>query len=257
MATEIWAHRGASIDAPENTLAAFKRAIELEADGIEIDVQRTSDGKIVICHDEHLGRLTGANGFIKDTTYDELLELNFSEKNHEETEHKILLLEELLDLLKDTDIKLNIELKNSIFLYEGMEEEVIKIVESRDMIEQIVFSTFNHVSAKKLVDLGHADRTAILYSSYMYDDITYANNVGVKIIHPLVSNLRKRKLVKEAHKQGIAVNVWTVNEDAHIAASLASKVDAIITDDVARAKDLRDKYKKNPFKILSMLEGIL
>src|SRR5512133_3338040 len=76
--TKIWGHRGASAVAPENTLPAFAKAIELKADGVELDVQLTSDGVPVIFHDFEIDRLTDGKGLIKDHTFDELRRLNFN-----------------------------------------------------------------------------------------------------------------------------------------------------------------------------------
>lgn len=70
--TNIFAHRGASGDCPENTMPAFKKAIEDGADGIELDVQMTKDGRIVVIHDETLDRTTSLKGFVKDTAYDKI-----------------------------------------------------------------------------------------------------------------------------------------------------------------------------------------
>ncbi len=253
MQTEIWAHRGANLEYPENTMAAFERAIALGADGIEIDVQRTLDGKIVICHDENLLRLTGENVMLKDKTYEELLELNFSQQDYTDTRYKLPLLEELLDLLQDTQLKLNIELKNSILLYKGMEEQIINLVSERTMQEQVFYSTFNHESANKLVELGYADHTAILYSSYLHDDIAYAKTVGVKILHPLLTALQKPNFVASAHDAGFKVNVWTVNQPEHLAIALYFGVDAIITDEIGTALEMRTRFVENPQEFQNLI----
>ena len=74
--TNVWAHRGASAYAPENTLSAFEQAVNMKADGIELDVQLTKDGTIVVIHDETLHRVSGASGWVKDYDYDELRKIN-------------------------------------------------------------------------------------------------------------------------------------------------------------------------------------
>ena len=78
--TKVWAHRGASAYAPENTLEAFRQAVEMNADGIELDVQMTKDGVLAVIHDETLERLGGVKGWVKDFTYNELRHININKK---------------------------------------------------------------------------------------------------------------------------------------------------------------------------------
>jgi glycerophosphoryl diester phosphodiesterase len=112
----IIAHRGDSSLCPENTMAAFRKAVEVGSDGIETDVHLTKDGKVVISHDGYLGRVCNGKGNISDYTYDELKKFDagswFSEDFKGE---RLPLLEELLDLLKDKDMILNIEIKEDRF----------------------------------------------------------------------------------------------------------------------------------------------
>ena len=76
--TKVWAHRGASGYAPENTLDAFRKAVEMGADGIELDVQMTKDGELVVIHDETINRVSNGKGWVKDYTYEELKKFNFN-----------------------------------------------------------------------------------------------------------------------------------------------------------------------------------
>lgn len=76
--TKVWAHRGASGYAPENTLDAFRKAVEMGADGIELDVQMTKDGELVVIHDETIDRVSNGKGWVKDYTYEELKKFNFN-----------------------------------------------------------------------------------------------------------------------------------------------------------------------------------
>ena len=112
--TQIWAHRGASGYCPENTIEAFEKAIEMNSDGIELDVQLTKDGQIVVCHDELIDRVSNHKGFLKDFTYEELASFNFNNKMDEKYPFcKIPLLSEVLEMIKPTKLVLNIELKTS------------------------------------------------------------------------------------------------------------------------------------------------
>jgi glycerophosphoryl diester phosphodiesterase len=114
----VWAHRGASGSAPENTLAAFKMAAEMGADGVELDIQKTRDGVIVVCHDEKVDRTSNGSGWIKDFSFDEIRKLDFCNGNQEYEGIRIPTMEEVLDLLADTGLTINIELKTGIIFYE-------------------------------------------------------------------------------------------------------------------------------------------
>ena len=94
--TKVWAHRGASGYAPENTLDAFRKAVEMGADGIELDVQMTKDGELVVIHDETIDRVSNGKGWVKDYTYEELKKFNFNKTHLEYTKEEIPTLEQEL-----------------------------------------------------------------------------------------------------------------------------------------------------------------
>lgn len=127
---KIWAHRGCSQMYPENTLLAFEKAVEIDGlTGIELDVQLTRDGYLAVCHDERVDRTTDGIGELRQYSLAELKKLRIDAGNH--TYQQIPLLEEIFDQLQEhlkRGLKLNIELKNSVFPYEGMEKKVIELV---------------------------------------------------------------------------------------------------------------------------------
>src|SRR5690554_3305507 len=106
--TEIWAHRGASQSAPENTMKAFDLAVKLGSDGIELDVMRSKDQAIVVTHDESCQRVAGKPGLIQQMTLEQLRMLDFAAYHQDQDRQAIPLLEEVLDLLRPTHLKLNI-----------------------------------------------------------------------------------------------------------------------------------------------------
>ena len=122
--TKNFAHRGFSGKYPENTLLAFSKAIEEGVDGIENDVHLTKDGVLVVMHDELVDRTTNGKGYIKDKTYEELAQLDASYIFKEYGPQKVPTLREYLELVKDTDIITNIELKTGVFEYTGIEQKV-------------------------------------------------------------------------------------------------------------------------------------
>ena len=135
--TKVWAHRGASGYVPENTMEAFELAVRQNADGIELDVQISEDGRLVVMHDETIDRVTNGKGAVREYTVEQLKELQVQTPDTKQGIYRIPLLEEVLDLMKKTDMRVNIELKNSIYLYQQMEEKVLELVKEMHMEDQL------------------------------------------------------------------------------------------------------------------------
>lgn len=162
---KIWAHRGCSQNYPENTLLAFKKACELNnLAGIELDIQLTKDGEIVVIHDETVDRTTDGKGYVRDYTLQELKKLrvktgnDFQDVNLEEL--SIPTMDEVLDILEPRlrrGMKLNIELKTSVYEYPGIERKIVELIEKRGLEDSIVYSSF---SAKSLINLHLCNPTA-------------------------------------------------------------------------------------------------
>lgn len=226
----VYAHRGASGYAPENTMAAFKMAVELGSDGIECDVQMTKDGQLVICHDETLERTTDGKGFLKDLSYAELRRLDagswFDSKFAGERLPK---LSELLKLVKDSGLRLNIEIKSGIVQYPGIEEKVMAQVEAYGLRKQVIISSFNHYSIKKCKEINHSVKTGVLYMEGLYEPWNYLRSIGCECAHPFYMALVP-EIARELKARGHIINVFTV-DDAAAAQELAGiGVDGIITN---------------------------
>ncbi|MDE6182363.1 MAG: glycerophosphodiester phosphodiesterase, partial [Eubacteriales bacterium] len=144
--TKIFAHRGASAYAPENTMEAFKLAIKQNADGIEIDVHLTKDNHVVVIHDETIDRVSNGKGFVRDYTLEELRQFSYNYNFNQYENVKIPTLEDVLELIKPTNLILNIELKTNFLWYENIEEIVLSIVDKFEMQDRIIYSSFNHYS---------------------------------------------------------------------------------------------------------------
>jgi len=237
--TAIWAHRGASKVAPENTIPAFLAAATMGADAVELDVQRTLDGQLVVCHDEMLDRTSNGTGNLADFTLDQLKELDFSADHPELGPVDIPTLAEVLDALNSTAMHINIELKNSIVAYEGMEAEVVKLVHAAGWDERVIYSSFNHRSMRLLAE--HGLPVGLLYDTVMWRPGKYAQELGASALHPSGFVVRLNPLsVRSAHRRGLAVNVWTLDKPEHIRAGLDLGVDAIITNVPDVALGIRD-----------------
>ena len=223
------AHRGYSGKFDENTMIAFKKAIEYKADGIETDVQLSKDNVPVIIHDETLDRTTDGKGYVKDYTLDELKSLRT--KNGGE----IPTLKELLELVADSNLEvLNLELKNSIFPYEGLEEKVLKMIYNYNLKEKIIISSFNHLSLVKVRKLDKEIRLGALTDSTLANVPKYLKDISVQCYHPCFPSILNEEYMREIKEAGIIVNPYTVNEEEHMKMVMKFKVDSIITNEVER-----------------------
>lgn len=228
--TIIYAHRGASGSAPENTMSAYNKAIAFGANGIECDVQMTKDAKLVICHDETIDRTSNGKGFIKDKTYKELMSLDAgSWFGSEYAGEKIPLLEELLDLVKKSGLYLNIELKNGIIQYEGMEEKTVDMVQSFGLQDKTIFSSFNHYSIYDIKSKYPEAFTGALYMEGLYKPWKYLQSINCNCAHPFYL-AAKPEMTEGLRQHGFTVNAFTV-DDANTATMLIkSGVEGIITN---------------------------
>lgn len=237
--TKIFAHRGASGDAPENTLEAFSLAMKQGADGIELDVQLTKDGELVVVHDETIDRVSDGKGFVRDYTLEELRNFSFHNRMEDYIGVTIPTLREVLQLVKPSSLEVNIELKTGIFWYEGIERKTLDIVKETGMQQRVIYSSFNHYSVQKIRELDEAAQTAYLYSDVILDVEKYARETGVSGIHPALYHVGMADFIKRYKESGLKVRVWTVNEEIHMKSLLNEGIEAIITNYPKRAIAVR------------------
>lgn len=202
------AHRGLSKRYPENTMLAFKRALEAGFDGIETDVQMTRDGVLVLCHDEKINRTSTGKGYLKDYTYQQLLQYNFNYKF--DTQVTILTLDELLELIAGTHKILNLEIKDTES--EGIERAIALAVKQHHLEDQVVFSSVSLESLIKIRRFLPASYVALIVSGHYkkrrLDPVTF----HLDGIHVKYSKLNEKELqyFKEHH---IAVGAWTITRE--------------------------------------------
>jgi glycerophosphoryl diester phosphodiesterase len=238
---KLFAHRGSSSAAPENTMSAFRQALNDGADGIEIDVQLTRDGIPIVIHDEKLGRTVQGQGWIKDYSWGSLQKLDagswFGPSFQGE---RIPRLEEFLDWIRPTQLLINIELKNSIVFYPTLEQQVIEKVRQYDLSERVILSSFNHYSLRVCKQLAFDIDTGLLYSDGLVEPWIYANQVGVQALHP-PWYWANPMAVREAGQRGLAVRAYTVNEPDELSIMVNAGVDAVFTD---KPKELMERLNK-------------
>ena len=232
--TAVWAHRGASSQEPENTLAAFELAIRQQADGVELDVQRTADGEIVVVHDEDCQRLTGQPGLVSQMSLAELRLRNFAWHRPNAGLHRLPTLVEVFDLIRSSSLSINIELKNGLIAFAGLEEQVLRLVAAYGLQDRITLSSFNHYSMVTAIAASHALNLPVpcglLYSCGLVDPWIYAKRIGAASINPHYVNLQIPDLVRQTHNAGLAVHVWTIDDPDMQKKALALQVDALITN---------------------------
>ncbi len=242
--TKVWAHRGASGYAPENTLDAFRKAVEMGADGIELDVQMTKDGELVVIHDETINRVSNGKGWVKDYTYEELKKFNFNKTHLEYTKEEIPTLEQVYLLIKPTNLTINVEIKTGIVFYPGIEERVLELTERLGMKERVIYSSFNHYTIRKIKELDPQAKTGMLYEDGIIDAVDYACDVvKADALHPAGYNVFYLGFLERCRERKRLLHVWTINEEKHMRMLCEAGVDALITNYPDIAKKIRDEYR--------------
>lgn len=229
--------------APENTMAAFEKAVEMGADGIELDVQLTKDGELVVIHDETIDRVSDGSGWVKDFTYAKLIKHNFN-RTHPEYEHaQIPTLEEVYALIKPTDLTINVEIKTGVVFYPEIEERVLDLTERMGLMERVIFSSFNHYTIQKIKEINPEAETGMLYSDGIINPVSYASYVvGADALHPALYNIQYEGFMEECRRQKKKVHVWTVNEEKYMRLVCAARADAMITNYPDRGKKIAEEY---------------
>ena len=227
-----YAHRGFSGQYPENTMLAFRKALAAGCEGIEFDVHLTRDGKLVIVHDEAIDRTSDGTGLVRDYTYEELCRFNFAYPSRFGDAfgfEKIPTLEEYMDLVKDTDIITNIELKTGIYEYPGIEKAVYDVLTAYDMVDRAVVSSFNHFSVMRMKALDSRIACGFLTGAWLLDSDRYVKEHGAQAYHPAFCILTEEEAAR-LKAAGVQINTWTVNEEADIRRAIALEVDGIISN---------------------------
>lgn len=227
--SKIFAHRGYSGKYPENTMVAFKKALECGVDGIELDVQLTKDGEVVIIHDETIDRTTTGKGFVADYTYEELEKFDASFKFKDLGFNKIPTLREYFQLVKDYDIVTNVELKTGINQYLGIEEKVWELIKEYGLEERVIISSFNHFSVMRMKKIAPQLKCGFLSEDWIIDAGKYAYSHGVECYHPRFNNLVP-EVIEELKKYNLEINTWTVNEEKDMEYLYSKGIDVIITN---------------------------
>lgn len=230
------AHRGYSTVAPENTEYAFLAAMQQGTDGIELDVQQTSDGVPVVIHDISLKRVAGINRKVSSYTYDELSQIDVgSWYNPEFSDARIMTLEEVLQLT-DGKIFLNIELKRGA-LTNNIEQQVADLINEYGIKNKCCVTSFSYDSLKRIKECDEDIKTGLIMS------IATGNFYSLEAVDAfsIKSMFISSQVVNNAHQVGKEVYAWTVNNTSEMHRMLGLNVDHIITDRPALLMEQIDK----------------
>jgi glycerophosphoryl diester phosphodiesterase len=228
----IFAHRGASAHAPENTLAAFELALKLGAPAIEFDVKLTSDRQVIIIHDQTLNRTTNGSGAVTKQPLAALRELDAGSWLSEEfRSEKIPTLDEVFEAL-GKKLLMNVELTNYATPFDGLVHEVAKLVKKHGLQERVIFSSFfptNLVIVRRLLPSVPRGQL-ILEGNSGWWQRSAGKFMTLEAEHPFITDVTVDS-VKRTHSRGRRVHVWTVNDPADMRRLRLLGVDGIFTDD--------------------------
>ncbi|MDQ0156449.1 glycerophosphodiester phosphodiesterase [Robertmurraya andreesenii] len=239
--TLIFAHRGYSAKYPENTMKAFKEAEKAGADGIELDVQLTKDGEIVVIHDEKVDRTTNGTGYVIDFTFEELRKLDAGHKKSLLKKEPIPSLREVLEWLKTNNLKCNIEIKSNLATFMKIEQPVISMVQEFGLSDRIIISSFNHYSLVYCYRIAPEIEIAPLYAEGLYMPWVYAESIRAKGMHPKFK-VAPNEIIKASMEYGIDVRPYTVNKEKEMRRLFEIGCTAFITDDPVLALKIRKEY---------------
>ncbi len=229
----ILAHRGARREAPENTLAAFSKAKEIGADGVELDIRLSKDQQIVVTHDEKLEKFAGIKNKVSNLMLQDLRKLDFgSHFSSQFKGEKIPTLAEVFDLLRG-NMLINVEIKGKNIFGDGREEILTKLILDMKMEDQVWVSSFNIFALHRMMKMApHIKRGYLFYEKQDFFSKKGSWDFFVKpqswnISRTLIQNTT----IDQIHQKGRECWIWTVNEEKEVEKFSQAGADVIITDE--------------------------
>ena len=234
---KIWAHRGASAYAPQNTLEAFRLAVEMGADGVELDVHLSADGEVVVCHNETIDATSDGSGEIRQMTLAQLKQYDFGARFPGFAGKGVTLptLREVYELIAPTGLWVDCELKTNVYEYPGIEQKCLDIARETDMASRVMYSSFHFPSLARLIALDPTVQTGLLYEEPIEDTLGLALRERAWAVHPYYPRVYEYDRAAFA-AAGVEINPWTVDDPEEMKRQMDMGVYALITDkpDVAR-----------------------
>jgi glycerophosphoryl diester phosphodiesterase len=235
MSVHVFAHRGYSGRAMENSMTAFRMAKEANVDGIELDVHLTLDQEVVVIHDETLDRTTTGTGWIGQLSYPQISKYSLLSLPNE----IVPKLSDVLELFLDTSVVINTELKNQYIRYSRLLEKVIGIIEYYGMKRRVILSSFHHPCLVELKKQKPSWEIAFLIDCVLYEPWKYAKALDINQLHLHFSAI-DQQLLTACSKNDIAIRAYTVNEEKEMLRLASMEIDAIITNYPIRLRRVID-----------------
>lgn len=224
----VVAHRGASGHAPENTMAAFRRAVELGATFIETDLHLTKDAALIAIHDSTLDRTTSGRGPVRNFTLAEIRELDAgSWYGTQFKNERVPTLEEIVAFAREADIVFYLEVKAADVW--GVEHALVSALRKAQEAMRIAVLSFDLNALANVRKLDASLMTGFLFEKKRPDAVQAAAGIGVRQLAPR-ADLLSATLVEQAHSEHLQVVTWTVNEPEQMRAAIATGVDGVMTD---------------------------
>lgn len=221
-------HRGFSGKYPENTMLAYRKAVAAGANGVELDVQLTKDGEVVVIHDERVDRTTDGQGFVRDFTLADLRKLDASYLYKQAgVRNPVPTFEEYCEWAAAAGCITNVELKNGVYPYPALEEKTLALLRKYHLEQKVIISSFNHFSVLRMKELAPDLEYGLLEESWVFHPGAYAAALGVQCYHPFWGSLTD-DTVADLKAHHLKINTFTVNDEAAIRSLLAKGVDCVI-----------------------------
>ena len=209
-------HRGAKAHEPENTLRSFQAAMSLGVDAIELDVRKTKDNELVVMHNADVNKTTNGEGSVSELTLEQIKKLT-TDKGE-----KIPTFAEALDFIGE-QVKILVELKET-----GYEEQVLDLIEKKDLQKNVIIISFHEDALRKIRELNDEVETGLIYVRHK-NPIQAALDLKAQYLLSLYRFTHSAN-VKKAHKNGLKVIVWTINNKEEVAEYKKKGVDGIASD---------------------------
>jgi glycerophosphoryl diester phosphodiesterase len=227
-----FAHRGASLMAPENTLAAFELAARHGADGIELDIRLCRSGEWVVIHDARVNRTTNGRGYVRTKSLEDLRRLDAgSSFHHCFTNERIPTLAEVLDWARGR-VLLNIEVKSLARVNEGAELRLLNLLKRHGVRRQCLISSFNPIILRRIARLDPAQPTGLLLNVKWLSrgtEKSWTRLMNVRALH-ISQRLARPRILERIRRLGLHVLVWGANHPHELSMLVDYRVDGIITD---------------------------
>jgi glycerophosphoryl diester phosphodiesterase len=244
----IFAHRGANYFAPENSIPAFEKALNLGCDGVELDVRLCGSGEVVVFHDRFTHRLTGYHGNIHKLSYSKIQKLGLGKEKE-----KIPTLDEILELL-NRKVLINIDVKKDFFSKADIEEKIIRHLKTHNLKENIIISSFNPMVLKKISSLYPGISSGYIFRNK--SSMVFLNGHPVQSLHARYQIL-DQKYIRSLTNRANDIYAWTVDEVKNMLEQIQNGIHGIISNRPELFLQIKEKIIRENININQLVTEII